>query len=151
LQEAAIEEAAQNALENPIAAATAAAIAGKDGASTTGGQENLLDVDFDGAAPASLQKENVAGTAVGGGAGGGLEDLMGVFGNEAGSGSGTNGLDGGGSSAGGAGDDLMNGLAGMSLAGGMTAPPPAASQLQGTNGAAPAGGKKTNEDLLGLF
>jgi len=51
MQKAAIEEQQQEARENPIAATAAAA------AISAGGAENLLDFDFDGAAPASLQKE----------------------------------------------------------------------------------------------
>jgi len=38
-------------------------------------------------------------------------------------------------------NDMMNGFAGMDLSGGQ--PPPAQAQSQG--------GKKTNEDLLGMF
>ncbi|KAM3413991.1 AP complex subunit beta [Cercospora zeina] len=141
LQEEAIEEAKQNAKENPIAAAAvSAAIAGTSAPSAQNNAENLLDIDFDGAAPASMQKapgsgasglEGLAGTpqrvaspglnspAIGGG----LEDLMGLGANGRGS------------------NDLMNGFAGMSMDG---QPPPPQTQMNG-------GGKKTNEDLLGLF
>ena len=72
VQKAAIEEQLQNARENPIAAATAAA------AGSTNQQqqqqsnaENLLDIDFDGAAPASMQKQPQPG-------GNGLEGLAGT-------------------------------------------------------------------------
>ena len=122
--------------------------------------ENLLDIDFDGAAPASAQKspgmgmsglEGLAGTpqrvaspAVHNGAplpsmGGmsGMEDLMGL--SEMGS-----------SMSGGFGDssnqDILNGFAGLDMSG-SNQPPPAHEQLA-------MGGsseRKTNEDLLGLF
>lgn len=163
LQQAAIDEAAENALENPIAAAAAAAVAGGRNSSATaqGHAENLLDIDFDGSAPASMQKapaagtsglEGLAGTPMrvasptvssggGGGSGGGIEDLLGAFGGDGGA----NGAAAAApapvpSSSSGA-DDLMNGFASMDLA--ASQPPPAQTQLDG--------GKKTNEDLLGLF
>lgn len=115
--------------------------------------ENLLDIDFDGAAPASLQKaplggasglEGLAGTPMrvaspsnAGPAVGGMEDLMGIFGND--SGSGSNGA----APAGGSGsDDLLNGFASMNMT--ASQPPPPQTQLDG-------GGKKNNEDILGLF
>jgi AP-1 complex subunit beta-1 len=145
LQQAAIEEAAQNARENPIAAV--AGVSGPGG--VVGHAENLLDIDFDGAAPASLQKapmggssglEGLAGTPMrvasptnndGALVGGGMEDLMGMFG--------------GAPSAGAVGhsgsDDLMDGFASLNM-GGASQPPPAQTQLDG---------KKANEDILGLF
>lgn len=163
LQQAAIDEAAQNALENPIAAAAAAAaVAGHSSSSalTSGGNaENLLDIDFDGAAPASLQKaptsgasglEGLAGTpqrvlspvAGSAPASGGMDDLMGMFGN--GNASASGGMNGGfGGGKGSAGDDLMDGFAGMDLNTNSGQPPPASQQLGMT--------KKTNEDLLGMF
>lgn len=148
LQEEAIEEAKQHAKENPIAAAAvSAAIAGTSAPAGQTNAENLLDIDFDGAAPASMQKapgagasglEGLAGTPqrVASPAitsptmGGGFEDLMGLGGDSAPAntnGSGSNGM--------------MNDFAGMSMD---DQPPPAQTQLNG-------GGKKTNEDLLGLF
>jgi len=71
VQKAAIEEAQQNARENPIAAsAVAAAVSG--GTSTAAPMvENLLDFDADGAIPASLQKQPDAGSS-------GLEGLAGT-------------------------------------------------------------------------
>ncbi|GIZ48758.1 hypothetical protein CKM354_001180800 [Cercospora kikuchii] len=148
LQEEAIEEAKQNAKENPIAAAAvSAAIAGTSAPPAQNNAENLLDIDFDGAAPASMQKapgvgasglEGLAGTpqrvaspALNSPAiGGGLEDLMGLGGDP--TPANTNG---------GGNNDLMNGFAGMSM---HDQPPPPQTQMNG-------GGKKTNEDLLGLF
>lgn len=71
LQAAAIEEARQEARDNPIAAAAvSAAITGAPQA-VQNNAENLLDIDFDGAAPASLQKAPTAGTT-------GLEGLAGT-------------------------------------------------------------------------
>ncbi|KAK3058308.1 beta-adaptin [Extremus antarcticus] len=151
LQAAAIEEAKQNARENPIAAAAvSAAIAGGPTPSTGGNAENLLDIDFDGAAPASMQKapavgssglEGLAGTPqrvaspTSAGGGGGMDDLMGMFGN-------TNGTIAG-QMNGNAGNGLINGFAGLDMNGGQ--PPPPQDQLGGT------GNKQTKEDLLGLF
>ena len=150
LQAAAIEEARQNARENPIAAAAvSAAVAGVNSSSTAPQTaENLLDIDFDGAAPASMQKEpSMGGSGLEGLAGtpqrvaspgvtspsGGMDDLMGMFGDTPGPANGAGGN-----------ADLMNGFAGMDLNGGQ--PPAPQAQISG-------GGeqKKTNEDLLGLF
>ncbi|KAI9735812.1 MAG: beta-adaptin [Cirrosporium novae-zelandiae] len=156
VQRAAIEEQLQNARENPLAA-QAAAVSGKPGSAAQNNAENLLDIDFDGAAPASTQKEpsgglsgleGLAGTpqrvaspgigepAASAAPHGALDDLMGVFG--------------GGPAAptGGMGQqDILNGFAGLDL-GGSSQPLPASQQLaaQQSNG-----GKKNNEDILGLF
>ncbi|GAB7324934.1 hypothetical protein MBLNU13_g08746t1 [Cladosporium sp. NU13] len=152
LQAAAIEEAKQNARENPIAAAAvSAAVAGVNSSGAPQNAENLLDIDFDGAAPASMQKEpSMGGSGLEGLAGtpqrvaspgiaspvapsGGMDDLMGMFGNTPGPANGAGGD-----------ADLMNGFAGLDMNGGQ--PPAPQSQFGG-------GGdkKKTNEDLLGLF
>lgn len=152
LQQAAIEEAAQNARENPLAAAAAAAAVSGQGSTVQSHAENLLDIDFDGAAPASLQKapmggssglEGLAGTPMRVASpttndapiGGGMEDLMGIFGSSDGapaaSATGNSGS-----------DDLMNGFASMNME--ASQPPPPQTQLDG-------GGKKANEDILGLF
>lgn len=167
LQQAAIDEAAENARENPLAAAAAAAVMGKPVAQAGNHAENLLDIDFDGAAPASLQKapgtgasglEGLAGTPqrvaspLAAGAApaqqmGGLEDLMGVFG-DSGSGSG-NASAGGFGGAGGNGNELMDGFAGLDMSS-QTQPPPARQQLNNAGGGG-GGGKKTTEDLLGMF
>jgi hypothetical protein len=143
IQHAAIQEQMQNAVDNPIAAAVAAAAGG---APIQGGAENLLDIDFDGAAPASADVppsgtsglEGLAGTpqriqspATGMAPASSMDDMMGLFGSnsmqpqrqpQA--------------------NDLMNGFAGLDL-GGASQPPPAQTQLQDR--------KKTNEDLLSLF
>lgn len=143
-------EQQQLARENPIAAAAAAAAAAGGAPVAQNNIENLLDIDFDGAAPASMQKEPTSGasgleglagtpqrvespavnTPQTGGAGGNMDDLMGIFGN-------------GGSApapAGGA-DDLMNGFASLDMSGG-------ANQQTSSSGQQ---GKKNNEDILGLF
>ncbi|KAM5441829.1 beta-adaptin [Microsporum ferrugineum] len=159
VQKAAIEEQLQNARENPLAAAAvAAAASGAAPPQMHNNIENLLDIDFDGTAPASAQGEPPAGmsgleglagtpmrvasptTAGPPPASNNLEDLMGVFGSnpspanqgEMNSGSGTSG------------NDLMNGLAGLDLSGSTASPPPASTQTQG-------GQKKTNSELLDLF
>lgn len=154
LQAAALEEARQNARDNPIAAdAVAAAVSGKSiSQAATTNAENLLDIDFDGAAPASMQKAPVAGASgleglagtpqrvasptPNSAGGGGMDDLMGMFGNG-------NGMAGGGMN-GNAANDLMNGFAGMDLNGSQQPPPPQ-TQMDGGQD------KKSKEDLLGLF
>lgn len=151
LQAAAIEEARQNARDNPIAAdAVAAAVSGGSvSQAAQANAENLLDIDFDGAAPASMQKAPAAGASGLEGlagtpqrvssptpnSGGGMDDLMGMFG-------GSNGMTSGGMN-GSMANDLMNGFAGMDLNG--SQPPPPQMQMDG------GGDKKTKEDLLGLF
>lgn len=163
LQDAALEEARQNARENPIAAAAVtAAMTGVPQPQAQNNTENLLDIDFDGAAPASMQKappgggsglEGLAGTpqrvaspsvasptTAPGNAGGGMEDLMGMFGNEPSAP--PNPMNGGGGS-----EDLMNGFASMDLNGGQ--PPPPQSQMDGGGGGQQQ--QKSKDDLLGLF
>ena len=153
VQKAAIEEQMQNARENPIAAAAAAA-------AVTGAQpsqanaENLLDIDFDGAAPASAQKspqggmsglEGLAGTpqriaspATANGpslpptSGNNLDDLMGL----------SNGVNGLSQPDGMSNEDILGGFAALDVDA-ASQPPPAGQQLQS--------GKKTNENLLDLF
>jgi AP-1 complex subunit beta-1 len=148
IQHAAIQEARQNAVDNPIAAAVVSA---QNGGSQNNA-ENLLDIDFDGAAPASADApptggasglEGLAGTPqrVASPTAGApapvssMDDMMGLFD--------TNGP----SSAAPAGmgamqDDMTNGFAGLDLSG-ASEPPPPQQQL--------GGAKKTNEDLLGMF
>lgn len=146
IQHAAIQEQRQNAVDNPIAAAV---VGQKNGSQNN---ENLLDIDFDGAAPASAEAppsagasglEGLAGTpqrvaspaAAPPGAPGAssMDDMMGLF-----------DMNGGGSSAAPAGqNDLMNGFAGLDMSG-ASQPPAPQQQLE-------SGGKKTNEDLLGMF
>ena len=165
----------QNARENPLAAAAAAAaVSGAPPPQTNA--ENLLDIDFDGSAPASAQKEPIAGmSGLEGLAGtpqrvqspstagdpnksaggmGGLDDLMGL---SAGGGAdlmgGANDLQMNGSAVpGGSGGmtnaDILGGFASMDM-GATTQPAPAGQQLGDNN--ANTGNKKTNEDLLGLF
>lgn len=139
------------------AAAAAAAVSGSaPPPQTQNNVENLLDIDFDGTAPASSQKEptsglsgleGLAGTpvrvaspskmtpAATGSSNNNLDDLMGVFGD--GGGDSNNGGGFGAPSGGSA--DLMNGFSGLDLSG---------------PGDATAGadkGKKKNEDILDLF
>lgn len=149
LQEEAIEEAKQNARENPIAAAAvSAAVAGTSAPTMQNNAENLLDIDFDGAAPASMANapamgssglEGLSGTpqrvaspgvTSPAAASGNFADLMGMGDDFAAGNSGGN-------------QDLMNGFAGMTMD---DQPPPPQTQMNGGGG-----GKKTNEDLLGLF
>lgn len=138
IQHAAIQEQRQNVVDDP---SVAAVIAGASGGILQNNAENLLDIDFDGAAPASAASpprsgtsglEGLAGTPQrmaspieGKASQSNMDDMMGLFGPPLPSG----------------GDDLMNGFAGMDLSG-MSQPPPPQTQLQS---------KKTNEDLLGMF
>jgi len=62
IQRAAIQEAMQNAVKNPIA--VAAALGTSKGAPAAGtNAENLLDIDFDGAAPASADAPPASGAS----------------------------------------------------------------------------------------
>ena len=150
IQHAAIQEQRQNAVDNPIAAAGAVA-------TSTGQQnaENLLDIDFDGAAPASADAppsggpsglEGLAGTpqrvaspSAGAPPTNNMDDMMGLFDMNGSSSSAAPAAGGGGM------NDLMGGFGGLDLTS-SSQPPPAAQQLHG-------GGdqKKTNDDLLGMF
>lgn len=143
IQHAAIQEQQQEAVDNPIAAASI--VRAQNGGANN---DNLLDIDFDGAAPASADApptggasglEGLAGTPqrvaspVGPAAGGSnMDDMMGLYDMNASS-----------SGAGTLQNDMMNGFASLDL-GGSSQPPPAATQLHGEP-------KKTNEDLLGMF
>ncbi|KAL2752080.1 hypothetical protein ACRALDRAFT_2114400 [Sodiomyces alcalophilus JCM 7366] len=171
IQRAAIREQRQEAAENPIAASVAAAAASGSGtASSQNHVENLLDIDFDGAAPASTEQGGSVGTPdrvtspAGGAASGAMADMMGLFdapppaqeqpsgvaGPSSGSGSAAGaGLSGGMS-------DLMNGFADLNFSGEASNQPlPAAMQLhqQTKSETTSTGGeqKKTTDDLLGLF
>ncbi|KAF3912327.1 hypothetical protein AA313_de0205589 [Arthrobotrys entomopaga] len=154
LQKRALEEAQQNARENPIQAAAAVA-----GGKVTN-VENLLDIDFDGGAPASAstpsndpfavdstETSRVASPISGLSANPGgiqqpannLDDLLGVFGSDGS----VQGGSGGHATAGSDMDILGGGFGGMNLAGS----PPAGGQQQ------QQGQQKQmkNEDILGLF
>jgi hypothetical protein len=151
-----LREQLQNARDNPLAAAAAAAVDGTAAPQQQSNVENLLDIDFDGTAPASAHKEpnggmsgleGLAGTpvriespAAGAPAPSGsnnLDDLLGVFGDTPAPTASTAA-----SPTGGAGADLLNGFGGLDLSGdGMSSPPPAGASQP----------KKTNEDILSLF
>ena len=142
----------QNARENPLAAAAAAA-AVSGAPPPQANAENLLDIDFDGAAPASAQKspqhgmsglEGLAGTPqrvaspaaavdqpAPAPAAGNLDDLMGL----------SNGMGNGTHQAH---DDILGGFAGLDMNASTQPPPPPQQQLAG-------GAKKSNQDLLDLF
>ncbi|KAK0660350.1 AP-1 complex subunit beta-1 [Lasiodiplodia hormozganensis] len=154
MQKAAIEEQRQLARENPIAAAAAAAAVSGNSGPPPSNVENLLDIDFDGAAPASMQSqppsgasglEGLAGTpqrvasptSAGPGPTNNMDDLMGLFGSggaaAAPASAGTPGANGA--------NDIMNGFATMELGGGSQPPPPQQQQQQ----------QKSSNDLLDLI
>lgn len=146
IQRAAIQEQRQNAAENPIAASVAAA---QNGAPAQNNIENLLDIDFDGAAPASQEQNSASATpervASPTGQSGGMADMMGLFDAPAPApapiAAQQNPMSPGGA------NDLMNGFGGLDL-GGSSQPPPVSTQL-GHGGQEPK--KNANDDLLGLF
>ncbi|OJD25462.1 hypothetical protein ACJ73_03172 [Blastomyces percursus] len=161
VQKAAIEEQLQNARENPLAAAAAAAaVSGTAAPAQQTNIESLLDIDFDGTAPASAQKEPPSGMSGLEGLAGtpirvqspaagvpppssnNLEDLMGVFGSgpDAGGMTSVGGL---GSQNGSNNVDLMNGFAGLDLTGSTSRPTPPLASGTTTN--------KNNQDILDLF
>lgn len=143
IQRAAILEQRENLAENPTAASAIAA-AGSNGGASQNNIENLLDIDFDGGAPASLEQHSATATPdrvlspTGGQSSGGMADMMGLF--DAPTPQAPS------ASASGGGNDLMNGFAGLDLSG-SSAPPPPAQQLGQTGGEQ----KKDSDDLLGLF
>lgn len=177
VQQAAIDEQMQNAKENPIAAAAVAA-AVQGGSSQVQAQnnaENLLDIDFDGSAPASTNHkptnglsglEGLAGTPqrIQSPAAGmpsqsvstnnNMDDLLGVFGNGDSAAAATApSMQSNSSGFGGmmSDSDIMNGFASMDLSGSQH-PPPAKQQLDDLGmGGSSSQQKKTNEDLLSLF
>lgn len=151
-------EQQQLARENPIAAAAVAAAAQGGAPVSQNNMENLLDIDFDGAAPASLQKQPTSGSSGLEGLAGtpqrvaspaantpqsavpnNMDDLMGIFGNGGAAAPASTSAGGFGQSSGA--DDLMNGFGGLDMGGG-SQPPPPGEQI---------GQKKTNDDILGLF
>ncbi|KAL7813178.1 adaptin N terminal region domain-containing protein [Trichoderma aethiopicum] len=143
IQRAAIQEQRQNAAENPIAASVAAAANGSSVSQNN--IENLLDIDFDGAAPASHEQNSAAGTPdrVSSPATGGMADMMSMFDAPPAGSS-------GGAPSGGM-NDLMNGFEGLNFGATSTNQPlPAAMQLHNAQG----GGSQPNkdsDDLLGLL
>lgn len=155
IQAAAIQEQRQNAAENPIAAS----VAGPNGQNPQNNIENLLDIDFDGGAPASHEQmsasatatpDRVASPAAGAAPSGGMADMMGLF-DAPPPPPPQSGVAGGG--AGGM-NDIMNGFDGLDL-GGSSQPPPASVQLGLGDVGAGAGAEQKkssgNDDLLGLF
>jgi AP-1 complex subunit beta-1 len=153
IQRAAIQEQRQNAAENPIAASMAAAAANGTGAAQNN-VENLLDIDFDGAAPASAEQETSTPDRVAspsGGVSSGMADMMNLF-DTVPSASNAGGMNVG--ASGGGMDDLMNGFASLDFSNtGSSQPLPPAMQLQAQSSTTvPASSQNKNEDdLLGLF
>ncbi|KAM3521227.1 hypothetical protein NHJ13051_006371 [Beauveria bassiana] len=157
IQRAAIQEQRQNAAENPIAASVAAANG------TAGSQsniENLLDIDFDGAAPASREHgsasqtpDRVASPAAGV-ASGGMADMMSMFDAPPPAQS-SSAVSPPAASIGSGMNDLMSGFEGMSFGAPASEPLPAAMQLQNTQGGQPQPQQQqsqgASDDLLGLL
>ncbi|KAF4981831.1 hypothetical protein FZEAL_2458 [Fusarium zealandicum] len=159
IQRAAIQEQLQNAEENPIAASVAAASA--NGAGNAGSQnniENLLDIDFDGAVPASQEQNSAAATPdrvaspAAGGPSGAMADMMSMFDAPAPSSSNSAPPPAAVASPGSGMNDLMNGFEGMNFGGSPSGEPlPAAMQLQQAQGGPSQQPKKDSDDLLGLL
>ena len=138
IQHAAIQEQRQDAVDNPIAAAT---MVGTSNGSAN--NDNLLDIDFDGAAPASADLPPTGGAS-------GLEGLAGTPVRVA-------------SPPGPLGTSSMDDMMGLFDMGGPSSSAPAApiNDVLGFDGldlngsSQPQYGesstKKTNEDLLGMF
>lgn len=152
IQRAAIQEQRQNLAENPIAASVAAAASNGTAGGSQNNIENLLDIDFDGAAPAAESTpDRVASPMSPSGPSapppsGGMADIMGLF--DAPPPTTTSPGPGAAPGMGGGMNDLMSGFAGMDLSGN-SAPPPPGQQL----GHKPVEQKATSgsDDLLGLF
>ncbi|KAG6011070.1 hypothetical protein E4U21_000101 [Claviceps maximensis] len=131
IQRAAIQEQRQNAVENPIAASVAAAN-GNSGNTSQNNVENLLDIDFDGAAPASHEQKSATATPdrmaspAGQVPSGGMADMMSMF-DAPPAGIGSSIVAGSGSGM----SDLMSGLDALNFGGGSTSglPSPAATHL----------------------
>ncbi|QPH10243.1 hypothetical protein C2857_001470 [Epichloe festucae Fl1] len=161
IQRAAIQEQRQNAAENPIAASVAAAN-GSGGSSSQNNIENLLDIDFDGAAPASREQQSATATPdrmaspAGGAPSGGMADMMSMFDAPPAGASYNAGV----AATAGPGNgmsELMSGFDGLNFGSSSNSsqPLPAAMQLnnaQGGNTQTPSQTQqKDNEDLLGLL
>lgn len=156
IQRAAIQEQRQNAAENPIAASVAAANAnGSGSAQPQSNIENLLDIDFDGAAPASQEQNSASATPdrvaspSGGAASGGMADMMSMLDAPAPSNNAGQGMGGGMA-------DMMSGFEGMNFGAASSDPLPAAMQLQGGSSQPPQQQQqqqqqKDSDDLLGLL
>ncbi len=132
-------EQRQNLAENPIAASVTAAA---NGTTSQSNMENLLDIDFDGAAPASAEQNPHGHGYIGTGrrAGkqhGGHDGLFDMSSPAAGPAQ--NGM-----------SDIMSGFTSMDL-GGSSAPPPAAVPLQEGHSSAEPKPSSGGDDLLGLF
>lgn len=159
VQKAAIEEQQENARDNPIAAAAAArAASGQAATAQASNAENLLDIDFDGSAPASMQKQPATGVSGLEGLAGtpqrvaspappppppktNADDLADIFGNSNGSAVPQHPV-----ASAAMNQDLMNGFASLQMNGGDSQPPPPQQQLHG--GSSGGSGK---DDLLDLM
>lgn len=155
IQQAAIQEQRQNAAENPIAASVATA---NGGSAPQSNVENLLDIDFDGAAPASREHGSATATPdrvaspAAGAASGGMADMMSMFDAPAPAGN-----TGGQAPAASSGmNDLMNGFDGMGFGAPANDPLPPAMQLNSAQGGQPQPQQQqqsqgASDDLLGLL
>ncbi|KAG6037725.1 hypothetical protein E4U41_004836 [Claviceps citrina] len=161
IQRAAIQEQRQNAVENPIAASVAADD-GSGGNTSQSNVENLLDIDFDGAAPASHEQQSATATPdrmaspAGGAPSGGMADMMSMFGappaGARGGAVAATGVVGSGNGM----SDLMSGLNGLDFGGGSSSPSPlGATQLGDAQGGAAQAqiqpSQKASDDLLDLL
>ena len=158
IQRAAIQEQRENAVENPIAASVAAN--GTKGGGSQNNIENLLDIDFDGAAPASQEQPSAAATPdrvaspAAGSTSGGMADMMSMFDAPTSQSEQSQSKGGFGAQGGSGMNDLMDGFESLNFgAQGASSgePLPAAMQLQNAQGGSSQQPKKDSDDLLGLF
>ncbi|KAF7544745.1 hypothetical protein G7046_g9721 [Stylonectria norvegica] len=153
IQRAAIQEQRQDLADNPIAASISAK--GANGSGSGGSQnniENLLDIDFDGAVPASQEQNSAAPTPdrmaspAAGGPSGGMADMMSMFDAPNPAGNAAPPAQASGNGMG----DMMNGFESLNFGPSSSQPLPAAMQLQQAHGG-PQPPTKDSEDLLGLL
>jgi len=152
IQRAAIQEQRQNAVENPIAANSGS------GDTSQNNVENLLDIDFDGAVPASHEQKSATATPdrisspTGRVPSGGMADMMSMF-DAPPAGAGNSGVAGSGNGM----NDLMSGLDALDFGGSSTSglTSPAATQLDsaqdGNTQKQIQSPQKASEDLLDLL
>ncbi|KAG6135999.1 AP-1 complex subunit beta-1 [Claviceps purpurea] len=156
IQRAAIQEQRQNAVENPIAASV-----GSGGNTSQNNVENLLDIDFDGAAPASHEQKSASATPdrmaspSGGAPSGGMADMMSMF--DAPPADAGSSVTAAATSSGNGMSDLMSGLDGLNFGGNGSSSLPSSATMQlsssqeGDKHSQMKSPQTANQDLLDLL